>query len=147
MALEEFYLGPYETALKVGEVLTEVYVPLPPPGSAGCHMKFTIGSPDNKPVANVSTLVQLDAANGRFVDARIVMGAVGPVPMMAKEPASLLKGERPEGKLIAEVARRASEQADPVDDLRGPAWYKRRIIKVLVERGLKCALERAMANN
>ena len=147
IALEKFLLGPYETALEEGEVLTEVLVPSPEEGSAGCHLKFTIGSPANKPVANVSTLVRLDVDTGRLADARIVMGAVGPVPTLATEAASLLREEHPNDGLIAEAARLASEQVDPMDDLRGSVWYKRRIIRVLVERGVKCALQRARARS
>jgi len=147
MELEKFFLGPYETALETGEVLTEVFVPSLQEGAAGCHLKFTIGSPGNKPVANASILIRLDPATHRCAEARIVMGAVGPVPTLATEAASLLKGEHPDDRLITEAARRASEQADPVDDLRGAVWYKRRIIKVLIERGLKCALRKAAASS
>ena len=147
VALEDFILGLYETALESGEVLSEVIVPSPQNGSAGCHMKFTIGSPANKPVANVSTLVRLDPTTQRLAETRIVMGAVGSVPTLAMEASSLLMEEQPDEKLITEAARLASEEADPVEDLRGPVWYKRRIIKVLVERGLKCALQRAQFNS
>ena len=141
--LEEFFLGPYETAREQGEVLTHLSVPALAPGSGGCHVKFTIGSPENKPVANVSALVTVDASTGALADVRIVMGAVGGVPMLARKASDTLKGERPSDTLIAEAASRASEEADPVEDLRGSVWYKRLIIKVLVERALRCAIERA----
>ncbi len=141
--MERFFSGPYETALEPGELLTEVVLPPRPPGSAGCHLKFTVGSPENRPVANASVVVVVDPATQRFADIRVVMGAVGPVPVLATQAADLLKGERPDDGLIAEAARRASEQADPMEDLRGSVWYKHRIINVLVERALKCAVQRA----
>ena len=141
--LEQFFSGPYETMLEPGELLTEVVLPARPPGSAGCHLKFTIGSPENKPVANTSVVMVVDPATQRCVDARVVMGAVGPVPVLATEAADLLKGERLDDGLIAEAARRASEQADPMEDLRGSVWYKRRIVKVMVARALECAWKRA----
>ena len=140
--LAGFFEGPYETVLEPGELLTEITVPQPEPGTAGCHAKFTIGSPENRPVANASVLVRLDEA-GRCVEARIVMGAVGPVPVVAGDAAALLAGEVPDAKLIAEVAARAADATDPQDDLRGPVWYKRRIAAVLVERALLCALRKA----
>ena len=139
--LGRFFRGPYETALEPGELLTGVSLPAPEPGSAGCHMKLTIGPPESKPVANASVLVRLEA--GRCVDARIVMGAVGPVPAAAEAAASRLLGEPPHDGLIAEVAAEASEGTDPRDDLRGPAWYKRRMMRVLVEKALRCALQHA----
>ena len=140
--LADFFEGPYETVLQAGELLTEITVPLPEPGTFGCHAKFTVGSPENKPVANASVLVRTDEA-GRCVEARIVMGAVGPVPVVAEAAAALLAGEVPDAKLIAEVAARAADATDPQDDLRGPVWYKRRIAAVLVERALSCALRKA----
>lgn len=140
--LADFFEGPYETVLQAGELLTEITVPQPEPGTFGCHAKFTVGSPENKPVANASVLVRTDDA-GRCVEARIVMGAVGPVPVVAEAAAALLAGEVPDAKLIAEVAARAAEATDPQDDLRGPVWYKRRIAAVLVERALSCALRKA----
>ena len=140
--LASFFEGPYETVLEPGELLTEITVPQPEPGTFGCHAKFTVGSPENKPVANASVLVRLDEA-GRCVEARIVMGAVGPVPVVAEAAAALLAGEVPDAKLIAEVAARAADATDPMDDLRGPVWYKRRIAAVLVERALSCALRKA----
>ncbi len=60
--------------------------------------------------------------------------------------AERLIGEAPSDTLIGEVAANVAEQIDPVDDMRGPAWYKRRITRVLVERALKCALQRANDN-
>ena len=141
--LEGFFKGPYETDLAPGELLTEITVPQPEPGTFGCYMKFTVGSPENKPVANVSALVRLDGPSHRCLEARVVMGAVGPTPVVADEAAALLVGEVPDAKLIAEVASAAADAADPQDDLRGPVWYKRRITRVLVERALRCALHKA----
>ncbi len=144
VALADFFHGPYETALETGELITGISVPRPAGRTGGCHVKFTVGSPENKPVANAAAMVRLDDA-GHCADVSIVMGAVGPVPVVASDAAGKLWGEVPSESLIAEVAAAASEAADPIDDLRGPVWYKRRIIKVLVGRALTCALSRATA--
>ena len=77
--IEEFYLGPYEPALAPGELVIGVDAPHPGPGAGGSHMKFTVGSPENKPVANASALVTVDPSSGACASARIVMGAAGPV--------------------------------------------------------------------
>ncbi len=144
IAVADFYRGAYETALEPGEIVTSVLAPAPAHGSAGCHLKFTVGSPENKPVANVSASVTIDEVSGACSAARVVMGAVGPAPVAARA-AERLVGEAPDAKLIAEAAHAASYEADPYDDLRGPVWYKRRICRVLVERALTCALQKAKA--
>ena len=141
--LERFYAGPYETVLGPGELVSEVALPPQLANSGGCHVKFTIGPSENKPVVNVSVALSVDAATGKCGGARIVMGAVGPTPLLAADASALLEGALPNDAAIAEAARLASEQAEPVDDLRGSAWYKRRIVRVLVERAVRCAMERA----
>lgn len=139
--LEEFFLGPYETALQPGELLTELEVPNALENSGGCHVKFTVGSVANKPIANVSCVVQIEGQRVR--DVRIVLGAVGPTPMLATQAAGLLLNETPNDALIAAAAAKAAEESDPIEDLRGPEWYKRRMVKVLTERAIKWALQRA----
>ena len=139
--IDGFYVGPYETVLEQGEIVAGIDVPEPPPHTGGAHIKFTVGSPENKPVANASALVTVDPS-GTCVAARVVMGAAGPVPVVADAARALLGGE-PSPERIREVAAAAAEEADPIEDLRGPEWYKRRILRIVVERALTCALQRA----
>ena len=117
-------------------------MPEAPPHTGGAHIKFTVGSPENKPVANASALVTVDPSSGACVAARVVMGAAGPVPVVA-DAAGALVGVEASAERIAEVAAAAAEEADPIEDLRGPEWYKRRILRILVEQALTCALQRA----
>ena len=139
--IDGFYVGPYETVLQQGEIVAGIDVPEPPPHTGGAHIKFTVGSPENKPVANASALVTVDPS-GTCVAARVVMGAAGPVPVVADAARALL-GDEPSAERIREVAAAAAEEADPIEDLRGPEWYKRRILRIVVERALTCALQRA----
>ena len=141
--IDDFFLGPYETTLEAGELVTAVTIPKPLPGTVGHHLKFTVGSPENKPIANVSTAILLDSA-GKCLEAKIVLGAVGPTPVIASAAAGLL-GETPSAGLIKDVAATAAEETDPIEDIRGPVWYKRRISRVLVERALKCVLQKTQA--
>jgi aerobic carbon-monoxide dehydrogenase medium subunit len=139
VAIADFYKGPYETALEQGELVVAVNVPKPAANSAGCHIKFTIGSPENKPVANASALITVDPSSGKISAARLVLGAVGATPVIAASAAGLI-GETPNDDLFADIAAQAANETDPIEDLRGPVWYKRRIARVVVERALKCAL-------
>lgn len=140
VAIADFYQGPYETALSPGELVVAVSIPRQAPGSAGCHLKFTVGSPENKPVVNVSTVLAVDGS-GKCTGATIVLGAVGATPVVANAATGLV-GETLSDDLIKAVAATAAEETDPMEDLRGPVWYKRRIARVLVERALTCALQK-----
>ena len=70
----------------------------------------------------------------------MVVGAVSPVPVVLAEKEF---GSANDLNLdaIAEIGRKAAAAVDPIDDLRGPADYKRRIVNVLVRRALsECAV-------
>ena len=144
LPLADFFHGPYETDLAHGEIVSAVSLPAPQARTGGCHAKFTIGSMEHKPVANASAVVTLDA-DGVCREARVVVGAVGPTPLVAERAAGALLGA-PIGEAGArEAARIAAEGAEPINDLRGSAWYKQRIVRVLVERAVRRAAERAAA--
>jgi len=72
------------------------------------------------------------------------MGVVAPRPIRAKKAEAALKGKVLSEKLIAEVAEIAESEASPRDSVRGEAWYRREMIKVLVRRAIMKAIERVL---
>jgi carbon-monoxide dehydrogenase medium subunit len=69
----------------------------------------------------------------------VVVGAVSPVPVVLTDQ-GLASGQKLTADTIAEIARNAAAAVDPIDDLRGPADYKRQLVQVLVRRALtECA--------
>ena len=75
----------------------------------------------------------------RCRDVRIAAGAVAPTPVRCLRAEEVLRGRSVTRELIAESASRAVQDCAPVDDGRASAWYRRRVIKVLVERALEQA--------
>jgi len=73
----------------------------------------------------------------------IGLTAVGPHNIKATEAERSLDGKEPTDQVIAEAARLAAEAAEPKDDLRGSAAYKKDVVRVFVQRGLKTAIARA----
>jgi len=63
-------------------------------------------------------------------------------PIYAEKAKRLLTGKRLDGKLIQEAAEIASQEAKPIDDVRGSARYRRRMIAVLVKRALELSITR-----
>ncbi len=140
--LEKFFAGPGETVLQPDEVLTEIQVPKPPPGTVGAYLKlFPRGGVDIAAVGVASWLTLGEDNTCR--DARIVLGAVAPTPMRAKGAEVAIKGTKMEDKAIEEAAQTASEEARPISDVRGSAEYRREMVKVLTRRALKQSLEQA----
>jgi carbon-monoxide dehydrogenase medium subunit len=136
--IEAFVAGPYETALREGEVLTAVRIPVPAPGAGAAHAKFAF---HERPTATVACVARVEG--GTVAEVRIAVGSVGPRPVRSASAETLLAGMRVgeiDPVLVAEAGARAAEDAAPVDDATGSAEYKAQLVRVLVERTFHEAL-------
>ena len=137
----DLFTGPLETALRSGEILTEIHVPLPPPRSGGAYLKLERKVGD---FATAAVGVQITLAGGdACARAGIGLTNVGPTPIKARRAEALLKGRRLDDAAIREAAETAAGESDPSEDLRGSVAYKRDLVRVLTARALRRALERA----
>jgi aerobic carbon-monoxide dehydrogenase medium subunit len=140
VGLDEFHIGPYMTAVKDGELLTEVRLPLRP-GGGSAHEKVERRAGDWA-IAAASAAVWID--RGRIADAGIALSAVGPTTIHATRAAELLRGSSPSDELFAQAGEIASEDCTPFADGRGPVDYKRHLAGVLTTRALRRAAARAL---
>jgi carbon-monoxide dehydrogenase medium subunit len=77
-------------------------------------------------------------------DVRIALGVAAPTPMRALKAEALLRGKKLSDELLEEVANIASQEAQPRDTLRGEAWYRRDMVRVLVKRMAMKSIERVV---
>jgi aerobic carbon-monoxide dehydrogenase medium subunit len=139
--MEEFHQGPYETAVGDAEMLVEVRLPLRPhAGSAYEKVKRRTG---DWATAAVGAALWLDGPN--VTAAGIALSAVNPHGVRSTRAEQALAGRPPSEEAFAEAAALAAEDCDPVEDLRGPADYKRHLARELTHRALRRAAERARA--
>jgi carbon-monoxide dehydrogenase medium subunit len=141
--LEEFFVGPGKTVLQDHELVAEIRLPAPQPGTGGAFFRRTRTAMD---IAVVCGATVLNLANGTCQSARIALGAVGPIPLRAVRAEGALQGQPLTEPRIEEASRLAAEEARPIDDVRGSAAYRREMVHVLTRRGLRQALERAQAH-
>jgi aerobic carbon-monoxide dehydrogenase medium subunit len=139
--IASFFTGPFETALEADEILTEVRVPVPAPQSGGAYLKLERKVGDFATAA-VAAQVTLSAA-GACEYVGIGLTNVGLTPIQASRAEAALNGKTPDDALITQAAQLAADAAQPTDDLRGPAEYKKDLVRVLTARALRRALERA----
>lgn len=131
--LADFYIDYYETALEPGQLITALTIPFSKANSRFSHHKFTPRSHED--YACVSTCIRLDInEDGICEEARIVMGSVAPTILRATDAEEFLVGKPVTLEAAATCATLAAELADPVDDTRGSATYKRRMAEVWVRR-------------
>ena len=139
---EDFFVDTFITALKHDEILTEIRVPIASSRTGGSYLKLEKRVGD---FAIVGAAVQL-TLNNRDECEKLGIGltAVGATAIRARKAEGALTGKKmtDEGA-IRNVGNLAAEAASPTSDLRGPAEYKKEMIKVLTIRGLKRAYRRA----
>jgi carbon-monoxide dehydrogenase medium subunit len=76
-------------------------------------------------------------------DIRIVLGAVADKIFRAKKAEELIRGEKVTDAMIEEAGKKASQEAQPITDVRSTAEYRKQMIKVLVKRLIPLSIERA----
>jgi aerobic carbon-monoxide dehydrogenase medium subunit len=139
MPLSEFLVGPYETALRHGQLLRSVRIPLPAPGTGIAHRKLSF---HERPAATVAAAVAIE--NGTISRARIAVGSVGARAVRADEAGSALVGKQVgDSTALASAAALAAEAADAVEDANGSVEYKQQLVRVLVERCITAAADNA----
>jgi len=136
----EFFTDLFTTSLKPDEILTEIRIPIPPARSGGAYLKVERKVGD---FAAAAVAVQITLDGNTVKKVGIGLTNVGPTPIKASRAEKALLGKPAEQKNIEEAARIASEEAQPVDDLRGSADYKRSLVRVLTARALQKAIARA----
>ncbi|MGE5357917.1 MAG: hypothetical protein ACM3NQ_02800, partial [Bacteroidales bacterium] len=75
--------------------------------------------------------------------ARVALGSVAPVPMLAGRTATTLEGERTTEEVFARAAAEAAAESLPITDIRGTAAFRRHLIEVLARRAFSDAARRA----
>jgi carbon-monoxide dehydrogenase medium subunit len=133
LALEDFLVGPNETLLRPEELLVAVRWPIPPPQSSGGFHKIGLRKASACSVVTAAVMVTWNG-DGICQEARIGLGAVAPRPIRPQAAEEALRGQALTAKAIAEAARLAAEATSPIDDIRGSADYRQRVVEVLVRR-------------
>ena len=140
VAIDDFLVDTFTTALEPNELLTGIRVPQAGPRSGGTYLKLERKVGD---FATVGVAVQLQMEDGHIGRAGIGLTAVGSKNVRAAEAESALAGAEPTDEAFAEAGRLAAQTAQPSDDVRGSAGYKRHVVEVFVRRGLQAALQGA----
>jgi CO/xanthine dehydrogenase FAD-binding subunit len=138
--LEDFLVGVRQTLRQPDELLVAVGWQTPDPHSASAYGKFGLRRADAISVLSAAVMVERDEA-GHCRQARIALGAVAPRPFRAHPAEDCLKGQALTPEAIGEAAHLAAEAARPIDDIRGSAAYRRRIVEVTARRLLTQAAE------
>lgn len=139
--VEDMLVGPGRTVLNMGEIVTELEIPDMPDYSGCSYYKLSPRKSLDLAVVGAAVMIRTDPRVSRCIDARIVLGAVAPTSMRAKRAEAMLIGAKPRELTIDAAAQAAAEDSKPLDDVRASAWYRKRMVEVVVRRTIGLALE------
>lgn len=141
--IEDFFIGPLKTVLRSDEMLAEIQVPNLAPRSGGAYIKHTVRKAMDLAIIGVAALVTMDG--DVMSDARIALGTSAPTVIRARKAEEILKGNKISDDLLEKAGQTALEESSPRDSLRASAAYRSKLIKVLVPRAIKQAVEQVKA--
>jgi xanthine dehydrogenase iron-sulfur cluster and FAD-binding subunit A len=135
VALRDFYTGVRRTVMAPDELLTEIaFAPLAD-GERGVFLKLGLRRAQAIAVVNAAVTARF-ATDSSVTSARIALGSVAPTIVRAAEAEEYLAGRALDDATIAEAAALAERTARPIDDVRGPASYRKGMVASLVSRAL-----------
>ena len=140
--IASFVQDMFTNSLAPDEMVIEVRVPVPPGRSGGSYVKLERKIGDYATVA-VAGHLEL-GADGRIAAAGVALTSVAPINLKVTEAEALLVGSQPGPELFAEAAELAAAAADPRDDVRGTARWKRQVVRAFTRRALASAADQAL---
>jgi carbon-monoxide dehydrogenase medium subunit len=140
VAADDFFQGFLTTAIEPGEILMRIDLPLMPERTGASFMEISRRHGDFAMVG-VAATATLDG--GVLADARLAFSGVAGTPVRARAAEELLRGVQPTAEAISAASAVAVEGLSPTADTHASASYRRHIARVLSEKALTTAIERA----
>ena len=141
LAAADFFTGVCTTALRPGELLTEIRVRTLPPRTGGAFLEIARRAGDYA-LVGVAALVTLDAA-GRVSQARLALCGAGATPVRAHEAERALSGDRPEGRALDEAVEEAAAATDPPSDIHASSAFRKKLARHVARQAIALAAQRA----
>jgi aerobic carbon-monoxide dehydrogenase medium subunit len=138
IAVEDLFAGYYETVLAKDELISRVVVP-PQDNRRSVYFKVTTRAAHDWPTLGVAVSLEMD--NTTIRDARVVISAATEKPTRAAAAESMLRGRPTDATPFRSGAEAAAAEIEVRSDVRGSAAYKKRLIRVYVERAIRHALD------
>ncbi|MGD9763961.1 MAG: xanthine dehydrogenase family protein subunit M [Candidatus Binatia bacterium] len=131
----DFFKDLMQTALKAGELLTEIEIPKAPAGSGSAYVRL------HRVEGNFAIVAAAAVIDSGFKSARVAIGGVGPKAVLMDVSKRLAKGVNDEAlRGVSDDAYAASGEA--YGDLNGDATYRRAMARVYAQRAVRAAASR-----
>ena len=134
--LKTFFLGPGQTVLKTGDIVTSLQLPVPPRGAAGKYLKHGRNKRGDLSIVGVAVIGYPDEEIESGFRFKLALTSVASVPLVVEEVEEFLAGTKIDEESFTEAARIAMDVCDPIDDVRSSARYRRMMVRNLSRRAM-----------
>jgi len=134
--LSDFFLGPGQTVLETGDIVTSIQFPPPTMGLKGRYLKLGRNRLSDLSIVGVTAVgyPDLDTVSGlRF---KLALASVAPIPLVVPQVESYLSENEMSAESLSKAADLAMETSTPIDDVRGSARYRKYMVRNLSLRAL-----------
>jgi CO/xanthine dehydrogenase FAD-binding subunit len=139
LPIGEFFENVKKTVLEKDEILVEIQIPNYAKNSSAIFLKLRHHQTAID-LAIVNVAARLSLLKNVCQEASIALGAVAKTPIYAKRAEEELIGAKITSEVINRTAEMAAGESKPIDDMRATAWYRKRMVKVMVKRALEMSI-------
>lgn len=137
IAADDFFLGPYTTALEPDELVVAVHFPDWPAGTVTIVEEVARRPGD---FALVGLVCALSIDGGKVAKAGVGWFGMGPTPMKSRQAEAALLGQSVANLDLVGIAQLAIADTDPLDDLHATSHYRRTVGARVFQRAVGQAL-------
>jgi aerobic carbon-monoxide dehydrogenase medium subunit len=136
----DFFETAFTTAVRPGELLTQITVPVRGPGEGDAFAALSVGK---EGMSIVAAAASVRVETGRIARARLAIGCVGPAPVRAGIVEERLVGAEADPASVTAAVAGLGETLRAPDDVNATADYRRRMAEVYAGRALVAAIRKA----
>ena len=134
LPVQDFFLGPGRTALAQDEAIIEALLPLPGEDELTVFRKF--GPRGANVISSANFAARLALPNGEVSMAALAAGSVAPRPKRLPRTEAAVTGlttaQFGDEAVVQNIVAVLRQEIAPIDDVRGSAWYKGRVVELCV---------------
>jgi carbon-monoxide dehydrogenase medium subunit len=135
--LKDFFHGPGQTALMVGDIVQSIHFPLPPVGLKGKYIKLGRNRESDLAIVGVTAVGYPDTARPSGFCMKLALASVAPVPLVVEQVEEILGQNTTTEERISEAAQAATDACTPIDDVRGSARYRKYMVRNLSLKAIR----------
>lgn len=144
LPLDQFVIGRKQTALEPNELVTSITLERPGRRTGEAYLKVGRRNAMEVAIVGLAARLSFDESDA-ITEARIALCSVGPTAFRVPEVESTLVGTRADDQAVADAQRLLEASAQPIDDVRGSAAYRRRVLASLLQGAIQTCAKRAQS--